>query len=267
MRLLAQSVCCRLLGIDPKTLRRWAALSQIAFLKSPLDARLRCLTSAHLQYLATIHDHPLDLSLLPADPPSGEQPQAMATPPQEPAEPPASLPYLHQLVHTLQLQLSQLALDLLDERTRREEQEQKAKQLLLSSQPRASQESSSKASPTQEPSLMSSSPRKGRPRALVPLITAQPDGTYLVISPQYGALPIAPESRQWFAWLETLSSFRFVGQQGRLSTNRKRGRNTWMAYRRLHGHVTHFSLGPTHQLTIAHLEQMAALLQASDSRS
>ncbi|GHO41850.1 hypothetical protein [Ktedonospora formicarum] len=39
-----------------------------------------------------------------------------------------------------------------------------------------------------------------------------------------------------------------------------------MAYRYLHGRRSAFSLGPTQQLSIAHLEHMAALLEASASR-
>jgi hypothetical protein len=266
MRLFAQHICCCLLGIDPKTLRRWTALAQIAFLPSPLDARLRCLTWAHLVYLASIHDRPLAPlpDTLTEEPP--EEPPAMH-PPQATIDPPPALAQIQQCVETLQQQLSQLALDLLHERTRREEQEQAVRQILLASQPRASKETHLPPSPPQEQASPASSSRKGRPRALVPLIAAQPDGTYLVISPEYGEVSIVPESRQWFAWLDSLTSFRFVGQHGRLSTNRKRGRNAWMAYRRLHGHVTHFSLGPTSQLTIAHLEHMAALLQTPASRS
>src|SRR5579859_6752236 len=132
MILLAQHVCCRLLGIDPKTLRRWVALTQIAFLKSPLDARLRFLTPAHLRYLATIHDRPLDPSMFSDESPSFEQekphaPALVADPPQE-ASP---LTQLQHLVEALQSQLTQLALDLLRERSMREEQEQTAKQILL----------------------------------------------------------------------------------------------------------------------------------------
>ena len=264
MVLLTQQACCRLLGIDPKTLRRWTALAQIVFLKSPLDARLRCLTPAHLQYLATIHDRPLDHSLLPEEHPSSQKSPVVPDPP---PEPPASLPHLQHLVETLQHQLTQLALDLLQERTRREEQEQKARQMVLSSQPRASKESSEQEPPSQDAPKQSASSRKGRPRALVPLIAAQPDGTYLVLSPEHGELSIPPESRQWFAWLDSLSSFRFLGQRGRLSTYRKRGKASWMAYRRLHGHISQFSLGSTDQLTIAHLEHMAALLQIPVSHS
>ena len=121
MVLLAQQVCCRLLGIDHKTLRRWAALAQIAFLKRPLDARLRCLAPEHLQYLATIHDRPLDPSLLPEQPPSPQKNNSVRTVPDPPQESTASLKEVQQFVETLQHQLTQLALELLQERSKREE--------------------------------------------------------------------------------------------------------------------------------------------------
>jgi len=76
---------------------------------------------------------------------------------------------------------------------------------------------------------------------------------------------LLPDSPEWFDWLATLSSFRFLGQQGRLSTYRNPGRTSWMAYRRIHGRRYDYGLGNTKLLTIAHLEQMAATLQSSVS--
>lgn len=84
----------------------------------------------------------------------------------------------------------------------------------------------------------------------------------MLICPKEGELHLTPDSPEWFAWLETLNSFRFLGQQGRLSASRTRGRPCWMAYRRIHGHCYNYGLGNTKRLTIAHLEQMAATLQS-----
>lgn len=98
-------------------------------------------------------------------------------------------------------------------------------------------------------------------RAL-PLIEYWSDGIYGVISPTEGVLALVPDSPQWFDWLATLSSFRFLGQQGRLSASRNKGRASWMAYRRIHGQCYAYGLGQTTHLTIAHLEQMAATLQS-----
>src|SRR5229473_2416241 len=102
---------------------------------------------------------------------------------------------------------------------------------------------------------------RARSRVL-PLIEYGAYGSYVVICPQEGELHLTPDSSEWFDWLATLSSFRFVGQQGRLSTYRNSGRSCWMAYRRIHGRRYDFGLGNTKLLTIAHLEQMAATLQS-----
>jgi hypothetical protein len=84
----------------------------------------------------------------------------------------------------------------------------------------------------------------------------------VAICPSTGELALLPDSAEWFDWLETLSSFRFVGQQGRLSTYRSRSGTSWVAYRRIHGRRYNYGLGHTKLLTIAHLEQMAATLQS-----
>jgi hypothetical protein len=64
--------------------------------------------------------------------------------------------------------------------------------------------------------------------------------------------------------LETVSSLRFLGQQGRWSAYRDKGRASccWFASRRINGHQYVRALGSSHQLTIAHFEQMAATLQS-----
>jgi len=97
---------------------------------------------------------------------------------------------------------------------------------------------------------------------VLPLIAYTATGSYVVICPSQGELPLLPDSPAWFDWLATLSSFRFVGQQGRLSIYRNPGRTSWMAYRRIHGRRYDYGLGNTKLLTIAHLEQMAATLQS-----
>ena len=62
-------------------------------------------------------------------------------------------------------------------------------------------------------------------------------GSYVVICPQEGQLHLTPESPEWLDWLATLSSFRLVGQQGRLSASRKgRPSRRWLAYRTIHQH-------------------------------
>ncbi len=97
---------------------------------------------------------------------------------------------------------------------------------------------------------------------VLPLIEYTAAGTYIVICPQSGELLLTPDSPEWFDWLATLSSFRFLGRQGRFSASRNKGRSCWMAYRRIHGHRYEYALGNTKHLTIDALEQMAATLQS-----
>jgi hypothetical protein len=99
-----------------------------------------------------------------------------------------------------------------------------------------------------------------------PLIEYSMQGTYVVVSSLEGELSLMPASREWFDWLATLSSFRFVAQCGRFTAYREtdHGKPTrgWIAHRSLHGrHYKHW-LGVTDRLTIDCLEQMAARLQS-----
>jgi len=87
----------------------------------------------------------------------------------------------------------------------------------------------------------------------------------VVICPKQGLLTLEPESPEWFAWLATLSSFRFVGNQGRLTAHRELERvprGAWRAHRNIRNHTYNLRLGSTQSLTIAALEQAAATLHA-----
>jgi len=99
-----------------------------------------------------------------------------------------------------------------------------------------------------------------------PLIEYSALGTYVIVSSQEGELSLLPDSPEWFDWLATLSSFRFVGQSGRFTAYRDtdHGKPTrgWVAHRCIHNrHFKHW-LAVTDRLTVARLEQMAARLQA-----
>ena len=104
--------------------------------------------------------------------------------------------------------------------------------------------------------------QSSRGRPVLPLIEYGADDQYVVICPEHGELFLTPSSADWFGWLSTLSSFRFIGQNGRLSASRNRGRDTWVAYRRIHCHRYNHTLGHTTDLTLDCLEQMAAQLQS-----
>ena len=67
--------CCRLLNIDPKTLRRWLDLAHLSLLPHPTDARIKGITTEQLRHVATVHrrwlaDFPEAVSLsVPLSPP------------------------------------------------------------------------------------------------------------------------------------------------------------------------------------------------------
>ena len=89
----------------------------------------------------------------------------------------------------------------------------------------------------------------------------------MLVCPHEGALPFAPESPEWFDWLASLTSFRFVGPHGHFTAYRDSERGGqraryWKAHRNSHGRGYKHYLGTTDHLTIACLEQMAAKLQA-----
>jgi len=105
------------------------------------------------------------------------------------------------------------------------------------------------------------------PRAhLIPLIEYGAGGTYVIICPHEGELALLPDSPEWFAWLASLSSFRFVGQLGRFTASRASKHQvptrSWRAVRSLHNHNYKHHLGVTDHLTMARLEQAAVALQA-----
>ena len=99
-----------------------------------------------------------------------------------------------------------------------------------------------------------------------PLIECCASGSYVIINAQEGELHLEPNSRAWFDWLATLSSFRFIGPVGRFTAHRgyKRGQQThfWSASRCVRRHTYKHYLGVTESLTIASLEHVAAKLQS-----
>jgi DNA-binding transcriptional MerR regulator len=274
MTLLPLRQGCTLLGIDPKTLRHWMQQANLSVHPHPSDARIKCLTSEHIEQLAALHRRPLDLpaalarlhlaepcSLLPPEKPS----------PQAESDLLSKLAHLETQVALLQQQLAGLALELLQERTQRNAQRMHTLEALIQPPPQhdrsvsarqtAREQQSQADKPLKTPRVH---PAKGRPRAILPLIEYTADGTYIIICPQQGELALTPDSPAWFAWLETISSLRFLGQQGRWSAYRDKGRpsHCWFAYRRINGHQYVRALGSPHELTIACFEQMAATLQS-----
>jgi hypothetical protein len=87
----------------------------------------------------------------------------------------------------------------------------------------------------------------------------------VVICPKVGELPLRPDSPEWFAWLASVSSFRFVGKCGRFTACRvsdKGPTRAFQAHRVIHQRHDKPHLGVTECLTIDRLEQAAARLQS-----
>ncbi len=298
MAILPLADCSRLLGIHPKTLHHWLKQANIPLAAHPTDARINCLTEEHVQQLASQHGRPLQLpasSALSAGAcapdSSGEQapvsPENKADPflpasslsaffPQE-ADLIQKLSSLETKVLTLQEQLAQLALALLQERDRNVERRITALETVMQEfggrlvcpPPLPHPETTL---PGNEPAVASKParplhPAEQRARSrLPPLIEYSAQGTYVTISSQEGELHLVPASAQWFDWLATLSSFRFVGKLGRFTAYREssqaRPSRSWSAHRCIHKHHYRLWLGVTDRLTIASVEETAAKLQA-----
>jgi hypothetical protein len=271
----------RLLGIHPKTLHQWLTEAHLPVAAHPTDARIRCVAQEHLLEVARLHGRPLPT--LPAAPaPDGHAAFDLAAEPAHLAAllsaPSASLAdllqrlsHLEMHVTTLQHQLAGLALELLHERTGRDAQRLQTLEALLP-QPLESLQTPQEIevagppvpSSRPAPRLL---PAEVRARSRVTaLIEYGARGLYVAVCPKLGVLSLPPDSPEWFDWLASLTSFRFVGPPGRFSACRasEKGQYTrrWAARRSFHGHDFWHYLGVTDRLTLASLEQAAAALQA-----
>lgn len=274
MTLLPLRQGCTLLGIDAKTLRHWLQQANLSLSPHPSDARIKCVTSEHLEQLAVLHHRPVDVpatlaGLRPTEACSPLLPQNHV--PQADLDLREKLTHLETQVVLLQQHVAGLALELLQERTQRYEQRLHTLEAHLGASPQHDKSLSAlsaarehRSQPDTPLNTQRVHPAKGRPRAILPLIEYSTDGTYIIICPQQGELALVPDSPAWFAWLETISSLRFLGLQGRWSAYRDKRRlsHGWFAYRRMNGHQYVHALGSPHELTIARFEQMAATLQS-----
>ena len=80
-------------------------------------------------------------------------------------------------------------------------------------------------------------------------------------------LTVTPAGCAWFAWLDSVPSFTFQGQHGQLTVrkeSRQRGDRYWYAYRRVGQKMVKKYLGRTTDLTLARLEEIAALFMAAE---
>ncbi len=269
----------RLLGVHPKTLRHWLTTAHLPLVPHPTDARIRCVTQAALVEMARRHSRPLpDLSAGPSlekdTAPGGAEPApraALAAPAASLVDMLQQLTQLQTQAATLQHHLVRLTLELLQERTGDSEQRLRPLEALVSQTlgPVHAPEQTTLAglpvpSPPPERRLL---PAEVRARSRVTaLIEYGAQGQYVAVCPRQGVLALVPDSPQWFDWLASLTSFRFLGPAGRFSACRasEKGQYTrcWAARRSFHGHDFWHYLGVTDRLTLVSLEQAAAALQA-----
>jgi hypothetical protein len=278
----------------------WAHLSVQAH---PLDARLKCVTSEHIEHLAAIHHRALSASsalLFSAAPPASSIHPDVSTASvwaSVGSEVSGLITELTQQHGSLQAQVAllQQQLALLTEQLQEEQQwrtsmmktfENTALESSLDNSVESSLDNSVESSldksaessldksaessldKSAESSLDKSIPisidRRKHPRIL-PLVEYGVQGTYVVISPEEGLLSFEPDSPEWFSWLSTLPSFRFVGQQGRFTAFRGyecSPRTPWWAHRQIRNHSHKRRLGLTDSMSVASLELAATSLQA-----
>jgi hypothetical protein len=278
MTIFSQTDCCSLLGIDVKTLRQWLKRSQMQFVAHPMDARRKCLSEEQVRQLASLHGRPVPFSARANPAPVTDQAQgdlsslsptgallAQATQSGSPAsigeaDLVQKLASLETKVATMHEQLTQLALQLLQERNVHYEQRLSTLEALLAqtlgtypSLPGPSDRNIVDLPPAQQNvgRRLHSAEQRARSRVL-PLIEYGAQGQYVVVCPKEGVLPFPVDSAEWFEWLATLVSFRFVGPAGRFTayrhTSRGRRNRTWIAHRSVHGRNYKTVLGVTDHL-------------------
>jgi hypothetical protein len=260
MTLIALTECCRRLGIDGKTLRRWLAQAQLPVEAHPSDARCKGLSADHLLVLASTHHR--RLAGLPQ-----EWPAPAAPPPTSPELLPELLTAF-QMLSTLPAQIAALQQQLADLTALVQQQPPRVSlttSLAKHKAVRVASTTPSRVSARSRPAASSRAKPPEPPAQVLPLIAYGVQGNYVVLCPTHGLLALEPDTPKWFAWLSTLSSFRFVGHLGRLTAHReveRLSKAAWRAHRSIHGHTYNVRLGSTESLTIAALEQAAATLDA-----
>ncbi len=250
MTILSLADSCRLLAIDAKTLHHWLRLAHISVQAHPFDGRLKCVTSEHVQQLATTHRRLLpelsegpitqltqQLGSLQAQVALLQQQLALLTEHLQ-KERQGCTSVIKAFENTSLDKAAESSLDKAAESSLDKAAESSLDKPAESSLDKAAESSLDKPaeSSLDKAAIPASIDRRKHPRVL-PLVEYGVQGNYVVISPEEGLLSFEPDSPEWFAWLSTLPSFRFVGQQGRFT-------------------------GLTASVTIASLELAATSLQA-----
>lgn len=268
MTIMSLADCSRVLAIDAKTLRRWLRLAHISVQADPLDARLKCVTSEQVQQVAATHRRTLPessehlFSVGPSLPSTPSDVRGASVRSSVVSEVSGPLVELTQQLSSLQAQVAllQQQLVLLSEHVQKEQQ---GHPRVIKAFENPSLEMSAESSLDKE-SVPASIDRRKHPRVL-PLVEYGAQGNSVVISPEEGLLSFELDSPEWFAWLSTLPSFRFVGQHGRFTAFRGyqcSPGTSWWAHRQIRNHSHRRRLGLPASVTIASLELAASSLQA-----
>ena len=247
MTFVSVAQATRRLGIDAKTLHRWLADAQLALQRHPHDGRQKGVSAQELQVLARRHQRSLaPLPQEPSAPGADERPAWGA----------AWLSLPEQLA-ALQTQIAALQQHVAD-LTRLLQQ-----QAPVPGRPaQAAQPSRRSSKPAPHSRLAVKTPRK--PVPVIPRIEYGEEGRYVIICPKQGVLPFEPDTPEWLAWLAQQSSFRFVGKVGHFTAHHEGRipRGAWRAHRHIRNRSYTLRLAPSHELTMAVLEQAAATLHA-----
>lgn len=286
MALLPVADGARLLGVHPKTLHHWLQQANVPFTTHPTDARIKCVTEEQIQQVAALHSRPLhapaiigpvmpqEQALHTPEPEIGHQQTTQALPTffSQETELIQRLLSLETKVVTLQEQMAQLTLALLQERERSVEHRLTTLESLMQAFMGKQVSTLPVLEPRPNPARVALPPHALHPAEQLarssrpPLIEYCASGIYVIISSQEGEVHLEPHSRAWFDWLATLSSFRFIGPIGRFTAHRgyKQGQQTlyWSASRCVRRHTYKHYLGMTESLTLANLEHTAARLQS-----
>jgi hypothetical protein len=250
--------CCSLLGIDPKTMRRWLIQADISAQNDPQDARIRCVTDEQLQYLAVLHHRLL------------HKRKEVPAPQQDlPALFQQEMDLMKERCACLEAQFLSLHTQL-DQMVQEEQTSKKAREIQEHNDHQIAHATSSciEEAPLHEPIAQEEIKNSSKQKQVIPLVEYRKEGIYTIISPEAGQLPFLPDSLEWFAWLETVPSFRFVGQFGHFTATCVSlyapipSRSRWRASRHIQNQSRYHRLGQTTSLTIDILEQAAAAFQS-----
>ena len=259
------TIVCNMLTVDAKTLRQWIKHSNLSLLPHPTDARIKCLTIEQVRLLANLHGkalpaEPCDLSHEPNEVASQMPPVALHD-----ADLREKLVQLEAHVADMQAQIARLALQLLQEREQRTEQRLLSLEAFLTSTSVHPLPLQTQLGPGQQQALPEALHPTEKRAPLIPLIAYSTSGCYVLICPKEGELHITPDTPEWFTWLASLSSFRFVGRSGRFSARRgynRRPNRCWYAQRGIHQKNYSKYIGVSEHITTDRLEQIATAFQS-----